>query len=167
MNFHLTGTPTSNMGIMLMLNNNYVDVDYVCRKLGIGERTLRRMCVRGVFPQPNKIGRQLRWAQRVVDSWTPTQSCNDTYVTHELREGTAAFRLVVPAFRSTIHGSTYAVFQSRDGGWHVRPFHTQTVWDVGDELLELSCEDQSVPEIAFCDIAQLSTRLANDDGDEK
>ncbi|WP_352582311.1 helix-turn-helix domain-containing protein [Mesorhizobium sp. M0088] len=150
-----------------MVINIYVGTNYVCKKLGIGERNLRNMCAEGRFPKPSKIGRKLRWEQRVVDRWTPNKSCSDTFVTHDLRSGAAAFRLVKPAFQSTVHGTVYAVFQSHDGRWHVRPFHTQTVWDAGSELLELSCEDQSVQEIPFCDIAQLSSRLTNDDGDDK
>ncbi|WP_206522726.1 helix-turn-helix domain-containing protein [Mesorhizobium sp. M7A.F.Ca.US.006.01.1.1] len=156
-----------NIRILSMSCNKFADVRYVCERLGIKERTLRRMCARGAFPQPNKIGRQLRWSEELVNRWTPDQAGNNTYVTHETRSGTVAVRLIKPSFQATIHGSIFAVFQTRDGAWHVRPFRTQIVWDAGDEPLELSCEDWEVPEIAFGDITQLSTRLANNDGDEK
>jgi hypothetical protein len=109
----------------------------------------------------------MRWRKYIVDGYSPDGSiAQDLYVTHETASGSAVFRVVKPTFQTlTPSGKTLAVFQTSDGRSHTRPFRTQTVWQAGPELLELSCEDQSIEALPYERLPHIST--TSDGGEEQ
>jgi len=86
----------------------------------------------------------------------------EQWVTHETNSGSAAFRVVKPEAKAMVNGCLVAIFKTRDGLYHSREFRTQTVWNAGPELIELSCEDHSVPVIAPDDMPVITSSSEKD-----
>lgn len=46
-----------------------IDQKQLAKKLNISRRTIQRLCARGKFPRPVRIGKLLRWKLHEIEQW--------------------------------------------------------------------------------------------------
>lgn len=49
--------------------DQFVDMAFITRLLGVSDKWIYRLIKDGIFPKPIKLGRSSRWLQREVEAW--------------------------------------------------------------------------------------------------
>lgn len=52
-----------------ILNDQFVDMAFICQLTGLTDKWFYLLIKNGVFPKPVKFGRSSRWLQSEVESW--------------------------------------------------------------------------------------------------
>ncbi len=52
-----------------LFEDQFVDMAFITRLLGVSNKWIYRLIKDGVFPKPIKLGRSSRWLQSEVESW--------------------------------------------------------------------------------------------------
>ncbi|WP_447882113.1 helix-turn-helix transcriptional regulator [Serratia fonticola] len=52
-----------------LFEDQFVDMAFITRLLGVSDKWIYRLIQDGVFPKPIKLGRSSRWLQSEIESW--------------------------------------------------------------------------------------------------
>ena len=52
-----------------LLEDQFVDMVFITRLLGVSDRWIYRLIKEGLFPKQIKLGRSSRWLQSEVEAW--------------------------------------------------------------------------------------------------
>lgn len=129
--------------------------------LDLSEKEVTKKAMAGDIPAPFNYQNKMLFSADII--LPNLLNDNDVKfsggVTLRTADGLAVFEVVRPTYQLDNFGKRCAVFEARDGGWHVRPWKTSYVFmphsldHLPDMILD--CEDDATLEIRHGDLPEL------------